>query len=105
MEVLISLSAKNKLCFIDDKAEIPKEITSLFYHWRSARQRVPSSRYSPNDYVLLTDGEPECYEEAMEDEHKDQWIDVMQDEIKSLHENRVSKITQGHESFEEQVGV
>jgi len=105
MEVLISLSAKNKLCFIDDKAEIPKENTSLFYHWRSARQRVPSSRYSPNDYVLLTDGEPECYEEAMEDEHKDQWIDVMQDEIKSLHENRVSKITQGHESFEEQVGV
>ncbi|KAH0642979.1 hypothetical protein KY289_033953 [Solanum tuberosum] len=98
---------KNKLCFIDDKAEIPKENTSLFYHWRSARQRVPSSRYSPNDYVLLTDGEPECYEEAMEDEHKDQWIDVMQDEIKSLHENRIEqmdvKTTFLHGDLEEEI--
>ena len=38
--------------------------------------------------MLLTDGgEPECYEETMEDDHKDQWIELMQDEIKSLHEN------------------
>lgn len=38
--------------------------------------------------MLLTDGgEPECYEEAMEDEHKNQWIEAMQDEMKSLHEN------------------
>ena len=54
---------------------------------RSTRQRFPSSRYSPKEYVLLTDGgEPECYEEAMEDEHNNQWIEAMQDEIKSLHE-------------------
>ena len=53
---------------------------------RSTRQWFPSSRYSPNEYVLLTDeGEPECYEEAMEDEHKNQWIEAMQDEMKSLH--------------------
>lgn len=45
---------------------------------RSIRQRVPSSRYSSNEYMLLTDGEePECYKEAMEDEHKGQWIEVM----------------------------
>ena len=38
--------------------------------------------------MLLTDGgEPECYEEAIEDEHKNQWIEAMQDEMKSLHEN------------------
>ncbi|GJZ86400.1 retrovirus-related pol polyprotein from transposon TNT 1-94 [Tanacetum coccineum] len=36
-------------------------------------------------YVLLTDGgEPECYAEAMEDEHKKEWFDAMQDEMKSL---------------------
>ena len=60
---------------------------------RSTRQRFPSSRYSPNEYVLLTDGgEPECYEEAMEDEHKNQWIEAMQDEMKSLHENHTYEL-------------
>jgi hypothetical protein len=39
--------------------------------WRSNRQRKPSSRYSSDDYVNLTDGgEPECYHEAMESEEK-----------------------------------
>nr|GLL49943.1 beta-galactosidase 17 [Ipomoea trifida] len=34
---------------------------------RSDRERRPSTRYSPSQYVLLTDGgEPESYEEAME---------------------------------------
>ena len=37
-------------------------------------------------------GEPECYEEAMEYEHKDQWIEVMQDEMKSLHENHIYEL-------------
>ena len=55
---------------------------------RSARDRHPSTRYSVDNYVLLTDGgEPESYEEAMEDENKMKWVDVMQDEMKSLHEN------------------
>ena len=45
---------------------------------RSTRERFSSSRYSPNEYVLLTNGgEPECYKEAMEDEHKAQWIEAM----------------------------
>jgi hypothetical protein len=37
--------------------------------------------------LLIDEGEPECYAEAMEDEHKLEWVDVMQDEIKSLHNN------------------
>jgi len=37
---------------------------------RSSRQSLPST-HSSNEYVLLADGgEPECYEEAMESEHK-----------------------------------
>ncbi|VFQ81624.1 unnamed protein product [Cuscuta campestris] len=41
---------------------------------RSTRERIPSTRYSTNEYVLLTDGgEPECYEEAMENEDKEKW--------------------------------
>ena len=60
---------------------------------RSTRQRFPSSCYSPNEYVLLfAGGEPECYEEAMEDEHKNQWIEAMQNEMKSLHENHTYEL-------------
>jgi len=55
---------------------------------RSTRERIPSSRYSPNEYVLLTDGgEPESLDEAMESEEKEKWFDAMEDEMKSLHDN------------------
>ena len=65
-------------------AEAPSDIPLR----RSTRDRHPSTRYSADDYVLLTDGgEPESYEEAMEDENKMKWVDAMQDEMKSLHEN------------------
>ncbi|VFQ70711.1 unnamed protein product [Cuscuta campestris] len=58
---------------------------------RSTRERIPSTHYSTNEYVLLTDGgEPECYEEAMENEDKDKWVEAMNDEMKSLHELRTS---------------
>ena len=43
--------------------------------------------------MLVTDGgEPESFEEAMEDEHKKKWIEAMEDEMKSLHENRTFKL-------------
>ena len=55
---------------------------------RFTRDQHPFTRYFVDDYVLLTDGgEPKIYEEAMEDENKMKWVDVMQDEMKSLHEN------------------
>ncbi|KAL4559836.1 hypothetical protein LXL04_031982 [Taraxacum kok-saghyz] len=60
---------------------------------RSSRDRHPSTRYSADEYVLLTDGgEPECYEEAMEDEHKKKWVEAMQDEMTSLHENNTFEL-------------
>ncbi|RVW40094.1 Retrovirus-related Pol polyprotein from transposon TNT 1-94 [Vitis vinifera] len=65
-------------------AEAPSDIPLR----RSTRDRHPSTRYSVDDYVLLTDGgEPESYVEAMEDENKMKWVDAMQDEMESLHEN------------------
>jgi len=36
---------------------------------------------------LTESGEPECFEKALESEEKQKWLDAMQDEIKSLHEN------------------
>ncbi|RVW60490.1 Retrovirus-related Pol polyprotein from transposon TNT 1-94 [Vitis vinifera] len=62
-------------------AEAPSDIPLR----RSTRDRHPSTRYSVDDYVLLTDGgEPESYVEAMEDENKMKWVDAMQDEMESL---------------------
>jgi gluconate kinase len=41
----------------------------------------------------MTDaGEPSCYEEAMSDEHKNQWLEAMKDEMSSLHENNTIEL-------------
>ncbi|RDY11436.1 hypothetical protein CR513_03880, partial [Mucuna pruriens] len=41
-----------------------------------------------NKYVTLIDGEElECYQEAIESEERQKWLDAMQDEMKSLHDN------------------
>ena len=40
--------------------------------------------------ILLTDeGEPECYDEAIADEHKEKWLSAMQAEMDPLHGNYV----------------
>ncbi|GJX10931.1 hypothetical protein Tco_0200790 [Tanacetum coccineum] len=61
---------------------------------RSTRDHHPSIRYSANEYVLLTDGgEPECYAEAMEDEHKKEWFVAHARMRKSLYENNTFELT------------
>ena len=54
---------------------------------RSTREQRPSTRYLPYEYVMLTDGELECFKEAMSHQHKNKWIIAMQEEMKSLNEN------------------
>ena len=55
--------------------------------------------------MCITEGrEPESYEEAMGDENKMNRVDVMQDEMKSLHENHsfeLVKLPNGKKNFEE----
>lgn len=57
-----------------------------------------------DDYVTLTDGgEPECYDEAMESDEKKKWLDAMQDEMKSLHDNHtfdLVKLPKGKKALE-----
>jgi ATP-binding cassette subfamily B (MDR/TAP) protein 1 len=52
----------------------------------------------------LTDGgEPECYDEAMESDEKKKWLDAMQDEMKSLHDNHtfdLVKLPKGKKALE-----
>ena len=55
---------------------------------RSNRERQPSRRYSPDEYVILIDDEePECFTEAIKSEEKKKWLDAMKEEMKSLHDN------------------
>ena len=55
---------------------------------RSTRQRQPSGKYPPHEFVMLTDeNEPQNYEEAVSHEHNDEWMEAMQEEMNSLHEN------------------
>ena len=45
---------------------------------RSTRERQPSTRYPPLEYVMLTDGgEPETYQEAILHENKNEWVEAM----------------------------
>jgi len=52
----------------------------------------------------LTDGgELECFEEALESEEKQKWLDAMQDEMKSFHDNHtydLVKLPKGKRALE-----
>jgi len=56
---------------------------------RSTRERQPSTRYPSDEYVTLTDeGKPGCFEKAMDSQQKEKLVNVMQDEMQSLHDNQ-----------------
>ncbi|CAL1354730.1 unnamed protein product [Linum trigynum] len=60
---------------------------------RFGRVTRRSTRYPETEYVSLTDGgEPESFTEAMIDEHKQRWIQAMQDEMDSLYENKTFEL-------------
>jgi len=62
---------------------------------RSTRERWPSNRYTPDEYVTLTnEGDPQSYKEAMADSHKVEWVKVIQKEMKSLRENHTYDIVE-----------
>ena len=51
------------------------------------KERKAPTTYA-SQYILLTnEGEPECYDEAIADKHRERWLSAMQDEMDSLHEN------------------
>ena len=52
---------------------------------------------------MTDDGEPECFEEALESEEKQKWLDAMQYEMKSLHANHtydLVKLPKGKRALE-----
>lgn len=78
---------------VDDQQHVPEIPPAAPLH-RSDRDRQPSKRYSSDQYVFLTDGgEPDCFEEAIDSEHKQQWLSAMKEEMKSLHDNATFELT------------
>ncbi|KAG6385427.1 hypothetical protein SASPL_154262 [Salvia splendens] len=62
---------------------------------RSVRERLPSTRYSPHEYVMLTDGgEPQGFAEAMAHDQKEKWLEAMKEEMNSLHQNYTYDLVQ-----------
>nr|CAN80991.1 hypothetical protein VITISV_021529 [Vitis vinifera] len=63
---------------------------------RSSKNIRPPQRYSPIlNYLLLTDGgEPECYDEALQDENSSKWELPMNDEMDSLLGNQTWELTE-----------
>ena len=71
----------------DDHGDTPTTV-NLPPVRKSVRGLIPSTKYSPHEYILLTDGgEPESYDEALKDEHKDEWNGAMEEEMDSFAEN------------------
>ncbi|RVX10461.1 Retrovirus-related Pol polyprotein from transposon TNT 1-94 [Vitis vinifera] len=63
---------------------------------RSSRNIRPPQRHSPIlNYLLLIDGgEPECYDEALQDESSSKWELTMKDEMDSLLGNQTWELTE-----------
>ncbi|KAE8684911.1 Actin-depolymerizing factor 1 [Hibiscus syriacus] len=63
---------------------------------RSSRIPKPTQQYSPSlHYLLLTDnGEPECYDEAMQVEDSVKWESSMKDEMDSLMSNQTWELAE-----------
>ena len=63
---------------------------------RSSRNIRPPQCYSPVlNYLLLTDdGEPKCYDEALQDENSSKWELAMKDEMDSLLGNQTWELTE-----------
>ncbi|KAI5395386.1 hypothetical protein KIW84_061823 [Lathyrus oleraceus] len=78
---------------VDQEVESVKQLVTSNYLRRFTRDKGPSIRYPSNEYVFLTDGgEPESFDEVLKDENKKKWIDAMEDEMQSVHENNTFEL-------------
>ncbi|RVW31691.1 Retrovirus-related Pol polyprotein from transposon TNT 1-94 [Vitis vinifera] len=83
----------------EDKENVNSQVdlsTPVVEVRRSSRNTRPPQRYSPVlNYLLLTDGgEPECYDETLQDENSSKWELAMKDEMDSLLGNQTWELTE-----------
>ncbi|GAA0164220.1 transmembrane signal receptor [Lithospermum erythrorhizon] len=84
----------------DNEVDVQNEEQDLQEVRRSSKIITVSSRYFPNEYVLLSDaGEPICYQEAIESAEKDKWIATMEEEMHPLHKNKTFTLVKRKDEF------
>ncbi|KAK9045626.1 hypothetical protein V6N11_051535 [Hibiscus sabdariffa] len=67
---------------IGPKVTLEPEVTPQPELRRSVHERRPSNRYPPLEYVIVVnEGEPQSFDQAMEDDHKEEWLKAMQEEM------------------------
>ena len=83
----------------EDGEEIPLESELR----RSSRRHQPLRRYPIDEYVMLTNyGEPECYQEVVECEDKEEWLAAKRDEMNFLlvnHTYDLVSLPKGRKAF------
>ena len=93
MEPVPLLVSQNEGGASDDDTNEPPVVQPTLR--RSSTGQVESRIYPSNEYVTLTEGgEPECYEKAISGEYKENWVEAMQEEMKSLQDNNTFELVQ-----------
>lgn len=76
---------------IDQQPTPAQAITSNIFetsYRSSSREKKKSTRYSAYQNILLKDmGEPIDCDKTIQNTHRDEWVESMEDEMKSIHEN------------------
>ena len=83
----------------EDKENVNSQVnlsTPVVKVRRSSRNIRPPQRYSPVlNYLMLTDGgDPECYDETLQDDNLSKWELAMKDEMDSLLGNQTWELTE-----------
>lgn len=83
----------------DVQAKQPVEEIPTISLRRFTRTIQTFTKYSVHDYIFQTDmGEPECYEMAIKDDNKDEWIEAIQDKMhSSLYKNHTFELVKSLE--------
>ncbi|RVW96525.1 Retrovirus-related Pol polyprotein from transposon TNT 1-94 [Vitis vinifera] len=72
---------------LNERARIPMEFRLPEEVWSG--KETSATLFTVLNYLLLTDGgEPECYDEALQDENSSKWELAMKDEMDSLLGNQ-----------------
>ncbi|CAM8972007.1 unnamed protein product [Rhodiola kirilowii] len=72
-----------------------EDVDHRFELRRSSRPKKPSTKYPSHQFVLLSDGgEPEYFQEALDDSNKDKWLEAMQEEMRSLRKNETYSLVE-----------
>ena len=87
-EIVPEVSAPTREEVNDDDHETSNQVTKLR---RSTRTRSAPEWYGNPvlEIMLLDNGEPSNYEEAMAGPDSDKWLEAMESEIGSMYENKV----------------